>query len=266
MIPLLALIVIICFGVYFLSGKNERKITERVIIDNALLEENVLFYSELKPEGKIQFENDVSDFLNDVKITGIDTNVEELDRHLIAAAAMIPIFHFKEWKYYNLQEVLLYSDSINMNFESTGNSERNILGMVGSGVYEGKMFLSKHSLRAGFQNQTDKSNTAIHEFVHLIDKADGDTDGIPAILLEKTFVLPWLNLIQEQMQKIAKNKSDINPYATMNKAEFLSVAGEYFFERPELLKTRHPELYDMLKQIFGAKPLAKLKTQDCSTD
>ncbi|MEO6671127.1 MAG: zinc-dependent peptidase [Ferruginibacter sp.] len=251
MIPLIALIVIVCFAVYFLSGQNEKKIIERVIIDRALLEENVLFYSKLNPGDKQQFEKDVSDFLTDVKITGIDTIAEELDRHLIAAAAIIPIFYFKQWKYHNLQEVFLYSDSINMNFESTGNTDRNILGMVGAGVYDGKMFLSKHSLRTGFDNKSDKSNTAIHEFVHLIDKADGDTDGIPAILIDKTFVLPWLDLIQEQMQQIAKNKSDISPYATMNKAEFLSVAAEYFFERPDLLESKHPKLYAMLKQIFA---------------
>jgi hypothetical protein len=251
MIPLILLIAILCFAYYFLSRGKERTIIQPVVINTSLLEENVLFYSRLNAEEKKQFEHDVKDFLSDVKITGIDTNVEELDRHLIAAAAIIPIFYFKQWKYVNLHEVLLYSDAINMDFKSTGSEDRNILGMVGSGVYEGKMFLSKHSLREGFDNRTDKSNTAIHEFVHLIDQSDGDTDGIPAILLDKKFVLPWINLIQEQMQEIAKNKSDINPYATMNKAEFLSVTAEYFFERPDLLEKNHPALYQMLKQIFS---------------
>ncbi|MEO8770976.1 MAG: M90 family metallopeptidase [Ferruginibacter sp.] len=250
MIPFVLLIAVICFTIYFLSGKEKNKIIEPVFINTSLLDKNVLFYSKLIPEEKKQFEKNVADFLADVKITGIDTNVEELDRILIAAAAVIPIFHFKQWKYYNLQEVLLYSDAINMNFESAGNVDRNILGMVGSGVYEGKMFLSKHSLHEGFDNKMDKSNTAIHEFVHLIDKSDGDTDGVPAILLDKKFVLPWIELIQKQMQQIANNKSDINPYATMNKAEFLSVTAEYFFERPDLLEKNHPELYAMLKQMF----------------
>lgn len=250
MIPLIVLFAIICFAVSFLSGDGKKKIIEPVIVDITLLEENVLFYSRLNVEEKKQFEKDVKDFLSDVKITGIDTNVEELDRILIAAAAVIPIFYFKRWKYFNLQEVLLYSDAINMNFESAGDTDRNILGMVGAGVYEGKMFLSKYSLRLGFENKTDKSNTAIHEFVHLVDKSDGDTDGIPAVLLDKKFVLPWLSLIKEQMQQIAKQKSDINPYATMNDAEFLSVTAEYFFERPDLLEEKHPELYSMLKQMF----------------
>ncbi|WP_262503045.1 zinc-dependent peptidase [Polaribacter glomeratus] len=32
--------------------------------------------------------------------------------------------------------------------------------------------------------------------------------------------------------------------------EFLAVAGEYFFERPKLIKKKHPELYRMLETCF----------------
>jgi len=252
MIPFLLLTAIAIFAYYFLTSKKGMKAANSspVIVNTALLEQNVLFYSKLNAEEKKQFENDVKEFLEAIKITGVDTTVEEKDRILIAAAAVIPIFYFKQWKYYNLQEVLLYSDSINMNFETTGNADRNILGMVGTGAMEGKMLLSKHALELGFDNKTDKSNTAIHEFVHLIDKSDGETDGIPTILLDQQYTLPWLNLVYEQMQVIAKGKSDINPYALMNKAEFFAVVAEYFFERPELLEDKHPELYKMLSTMF----------------
>jgi len=182
----------------------------------------------------------------------VDTEIVELDKLMVASAAIIPIFYFKQWKYHNLQEVLLYSDAINMDFETTGEADRNIQGMVGTGSFEGKMLLSKHALQQGFYNKTDKSNTAIHEFVHLLDKSDGDTDGIPHVLLNKQYVLPWINLAYEQMQQIIKGRSDINPYATMNKAEFFAVAAEYFFERPALLKDKHPQLYDILKEMFDS--------------
>jgi hypothetical protein len=56
--------------------------------------------------------------------------------------------------------------------------------------------------------------------------------------------------MHEKMQQIAAGKSDINPYATMNKAEFFAVASEYFFERPDLLAEKHPVLYSMLKEMF----------------
>jgi hypothetical protein len=36
-----------------------------------------------------------------------------------------------------------------------------------------------------------------------------------------------------------------------NEAEFFAVATEAFFEKPTLLKTRYPELYEELARYFG---------------
>jgi hypothetical protein len=252
MIPFLILLAIALFATYFFTTMYPKKGVVATVtpIDPAWLEDHVLFYSELDAELRKIFEQKLSAFLTKVRITGVDTTVSETDRVLIAAAAIIPIFYFDHWEYPNLREVLVYSDSINMDFETKGNADRNILGMVGTGPLEGSLLLSKHALQQGFLNQTDKNNTAIHEFVHLIDKLDGETDGIPELLLNKPYVLPWVNLMHEKMQQIAAGKSDINPYATMNKAEFFAVASEYFFERPDLLAEKHPVLYSMLKEMF----------------
>ncbi len=252
MIPLIILFTIIVFAFYFFSNKNKSKnvAADSFVMDASMLEKNVLFYSKLEADDKKKFETDVQYFLQHTRITGVDTDVEELDKLLIASAAVIPIFYFEKWRYHNLREVLLYSNTMNMQFETNGNADRNIMGMVGTGPLEGSLLLSKPALRQGFSNQSDKNNTAIHEFVHLIDKSDGDTDGIPELLLDKQYTIPWLNLMHEQMQQIAKNKSDINPYAYTNKAEFFAVAAEYFFERPALLQEKHPQLYEMMKEMF----------------
>jgi len=126
-----------------------------------------------------------------------------------------------------------------MNFETEG-PDRSILGMVGTGIMNGKMILSKKALHHGFDVDDDKRNTAIHEFIHLIDKVDGSIDGIPKVLLDRPYVIPWLDLIHQKMEAIYKEKSDINPY----------VACEYFFEQPKLMEKKHPELYDILEKIF----------------
>ena len=168
---------------------------------------------------------------------------------MVAASAIVPIFAFPNWQYFNLKEVILYPQRFSQNFDTKGD-KRSVLGMVGSGFMEGKMILSKQALHHGFRNQSDKKNTAIHEFVHLIDKADGNIDGIPNLLLEKQYILPWIDLIQQKIEEICNGNSDINPYGATNKAEFFAVIGEYFFERPKLLKQKHPELYTLLEEIF----------------
>jgi len=215
----------------------------------SLLKNNVAFYNGLSEPAKINFEQRVQHFLSAVRITGVNTTVEDIDRVLIGASAIIPIFRFPDWEYINLHEILLYPETFTEQFEQSGN-ERNVLGMVGNGAMQHIMILSKYALREGFSNKTDKNNTAIHEFVHLIDKTDGEVDGVPEILLQHQYTLPWINMMHKNIQEIIKNGSDINAYGATNQAEFFAVVSEYFFERPDLLGKKHPELYHMLEQIF----------------
>lgn len=257
---------LIFFGIYLANPKLKNSVTaakEDIDVNDVILSSNIAFFRALDKKEQQQFEHEVREFLSYIKITGVGTSVDNLDRILVAASAVIPVFAFPEWKYHNLQEVLLYPDTFNNSFQTEGEG-RSIMGMVGSGYMEGKMLLSRHSLRQGFKNDSDKNNTAIHEFVHLIDKADGDTDGIPKQLLSKQYSIPWLDMTYQKMQEIINNDSDINPYGTANKAEFFAVVSEYFFERPDLLQQKHPELYTLLQQIFKQDPevqLQKLKTK-----
>ena len=55
------------------------------------------------------------------------------------------------------------------------------------------------------------------------------------------------------MEEIRQGGSGINPYAKTSKVEFFAVVSEYFFERPELLKRKHPELYELLEKVFKTK-------------
>ncbi|MEO7984713.1 MAG: M90 family metallopeptidase [Bacteroidota bacterium] len=219
----------------------------------SILQEQVEFYKHLSDPKKQEFENRVQLFLAQTKITGIKTTVEDIDKILIASSAVIPIFGFPDWEYGNLREVLLYPDSFNHDFEQTG-GDRSILGMVGSGAMNGVMILSQHELRQAFINKTGKTNTAIHEFVHLVDKTDGSADGNPEFILQRQYILPWLQLMQREIKTILADKSDINPYGATNEAEFFAVVSEYFFERPDLLEQKHPELYQLLATIFRQQP------------
>ncbi len=217
--------------------------------DKQFLLANIKYYAHLSDLDKKIFEYKIQEFLLNVKIIGVDTTVTKKDKLLIASSAIIPIFAFKNWQYRNLKEIIVYPSNFNLDFKTSG-PLRNIKGLVGTGYMEGKMLLSKTALHHGFSNQTDKRNTAIHEFIHLIDKADGVVDGIPQVLLEEPNQIPWLEYIYKQIGSIKTKQSDINEYGATNEMEFFAVASEYFFERPKLLKKKHPELYQKLEHIF----------------
>jgi len=250
---------LIIIVIFYVKKKNAWKIPKDDFSANwrIILSEKVIFYNNLNSEEKKRFEYKIQEFLLNCRITGIKTQVDDTDRVLIAASAVIPIFEFPEWKYLNIDEVLLYPASFDKDFVM--NSGSSVLGMVGNGYMEGKMILSKQSLQNGFRNETDKKNTAIHEFVHLIDKSDGAIDGVPELLLAKQYTIPWIDLIKQKIDEIYKGKSDINPYGATNKSEFFAVISEYFFERPELLKKKHPELYKLLEQIFKTDGISRFK-------
>lgn len=248
----LVFIAAIIYSIRFLST-NKKTIVKQVVVAVEKDVVDILFYQRLSGEDKKRFLKEVNSFLQRINITAINTDITDIDKIHVAVSAVIPMFAFEGWEYPHLEEVLIYNDHFNMGFETEGNEDRNIMGLVGTGAYKNKMLLSKPALQEGFNNKTDKNNTAIHEFVHLIDGADGDTDGVPEILMDKKYVLPWMNLIHDEMEKMKDNDSDINPYGYTNKSEFFAVAAEYFFERPELFEEKHPELYKMMQQIFKTK-------------
>ena len=268
MAQVLVLIIIFLFVVFAIRFTLYKKPLKKIELPEGyknLLTEHVVFYRSLNNEAKIRFEEKIKEFLAYIIIHGVNTNVNDLDKLLVASSGVIPIFGFPEWKYYNLTEVLLYPESFNEIDFLTKNTDRNVLGMVGEGAMQGTMILSKPALYNGFDNTSGKANTGIHEFVHLLDKEDGIVDGLPEALLKKQYSIPWLHLIAENILAIKDGKSDINIYGTTNKAEFFAVASEYFFEQPELFKIRHLELYNLLSKIFNQYPQG-IKDADISED
>lgn len=215
-----------------------------------ILRKRVKFYKNLDDSERRRFEQAIQNFLHDVRVTGVETTVKTVDKLYVAASAVIPIFGFPNWRYTNIDEVLLYKGNFNLDYQTEG-EKRNVLGIVGNRELSRMMILSKPALRQGFKNKSSKKNVGIHEFVHLLDKTDGATDGVPEHFLDQEYIIPWVNLMQEKIAEIKAGDNNINPYGATNRAEFFSVVSEYFFTRPHLLESKHPELYKLLEEIFN---------------
>lgn len=251
----IVLAVILLFIIrYFIKSTTRRETKAFPESWEKPLLEKVDFYKKLNSSEKKEFQSRMMIFLSETNVEAVQFQLEDVDTILVAASAVIPVFGFEEWHYNNLTAVILYPDYFNENLSFYKNDKsRRIAGMVGTGIYENKMILSRKALHYGFANATDKKNTAVHEFVHLIDKTDGATDGIPSNLLNHEYSIPWLKLIHEKMEEINNNKSDIRGYGGTSETEFFAVAAEYFFERPKLMQRKHPELYKMLESCFIKK-------------
>ncbi len=251
MLYILLFVLFLVFAIYAFTSKKKKSSNRSTNDWHALLTEHVAFYKRLDQTQQAHFRKRMQAFLDEVYVEGVEIGLSELDYVLVAASAVIPVFGFGDWEYNKLSGVLIYPNSFNEDLKFHDEAaDKRILGMVGTGQFEGQMILSRKALHHGFNNKTDKLNTGIHEFVHLIDKTDGFIDGIPERLFEHQYAIPWLNLMHTEMEAIHNNKTDIRAYGGTNKQEFFAVVSEYFFERPFLFKRKHPELHKMLVSCF----------------
>lgn len=215
-----------------------------------LLKKHVTFYTQLDKAERKRFERRMRHFFQRVTVTGADTEVTEMDKVMVAASGVIPTFGFENWNQYpRLNEVLLYKATFNRGNFATEGEGRDVAGMVGSGYMNGKLLLSRQALRQGFKN-AGRSNVGIHEFTHLLDKADGNVDGIPEYFIGQQYLIPWVEMMRTEMAAIEAGESDIDDYATTNKAEFFAVVAEYFFNRPAAFANEHPRLFALCERIF----------------
>jgi Mlc titration factor MtfA (ptsG expression regulator) len=211
-----------------------------------ILHKNVPFFRNL-PEGeRSYFEDRVRIFLAEKKITGVEADAGDLEKLLLASAALIPVFGIGDWEYDSLAEVIIYPRGFDDEYDfSSGRGD--VLGMVTDN--SSAVILSARELRGDFRAGKGR-NTAIHEFLHRIDGEDGIMDGVPSLLLNREQASRWREIRRLERRRIESGESPLDPYALTDEAEFFAVAGETFFSDPGLLEKGSPALYDIMRLIF----------------
>ena len=104
-------------------------------------------------------------------------------------------------------------------------------------------------------------NVVLHEFAHMIDMADGDADGVPA-LPSRAARDAWREVFDREFTRFcgrvdAGGHTSLDPYAAEHESEFFAVASEAFFESPKLLKQEFPELYALFSGFYRQDPAAR---------
>ncbi|HEY3788835.1 MAG TPA: zinc-dependent peptidase [Urbifossiella sp.] len=224
---------------------------------NDILETRVRFFRALDDSQKERFQKMVGIFLDEVRVTGVRTDVDDMVRVLVAAGAIIPVFGFTDWDYHRLDEVLVYPGSFDRDYH-TGTpekpSEANILGLTGLGSLRGVVILSKPSLLEGFSDDAGKENVGVHEFTHLVEEQEVESGLPPEVPPE--IVRQWVEYVARELAHPSNRRTGINDYAYTNEREFFAVLSEYFFGSPETLKAKDPTLYDLLRRLFHQDPAA----------
>jgi hypothetical protein len=106
----------------------------------------------------------------------------------------------------------------------------------------------------------DGDNLVIHEFAHKLDMLTGAANGFPPIHADMD-VAEWTNTFTEafkdfQAKTEAGIETDFNSYGASSPAEFIAVLSEEFFERPQVIHARYPQVYDLLRKFYRQDPMS----------
>lgn len=222
-----------------------------------ILDDHVRYYRRLNPPERERFEHLLRIFLAEKEIVACGVEVDDLTRVLIGASAVIPIFGFPAFEYGMLDTILVHPHPFGIpQARHELQKDEMALGMVGDrSIFSGTMVLSKPDLLRGFGLDPHEGHVGIHEFAHLIDKANGQLNGIPAGLPYQA-IRPWMELVQEELH--SQSPQTLPAYAYTNEEEFLAVTSELFFEQPQRLQDDHPALYDLLCQAYHQNPAERI--------
>jgi Mlc titration factor MtfA (ptsG expression regulator) len=217
----------------------------------ALLEARVEFYRRLCEAGRFRFEDDVRIFLAEQRVVGSHgANVDDSTRVLIAASAAMLGHGLPDWEWPSLRDIVVYPKAFDEEYRVGDHGE--LAGMVHS---QGPILIAQSALRHGFARPRDGHNVALHELAHVMDFASGAADGVPADL-DFVATAPWVEAISSRLSRMRRGRyaGALRPYAGTNEAELFAVAVEAFFERPEALRERDPELFELLADYLNQRP------------
>lgn len=245
---------VIAIAVYLFATRRSRR-RRRIASEplsasmRAVLEENVELFRRLSESEKQRFEREVGFFLDEQVVTGPrGAELPERLRVLVAASAVIVVFGRAGFRYPKLRDVVVYDEAFDEDYRQ--GDAKHILGMVHG---QGPILFSARALEQGFANPRDGHNVGLHEFAHVLDFETGMADGVPSLMPWKN-VAPWLEVMRDEAERVETKRSILRKYASTNEAEFFAVATEAFFERPDALRKKHPELYELLEDTYGQNP------------
>jgi Mlc titration factor MtfA (ptsG expression regulator) len=250
------------------KSRRRRKVIERPFPDEwvGLLARNFPHWALLDEQEQLRLQHLVQVLLDEKSWTGCGglAMTDEI-RLRVAAQAALLILSIPHDYYDNVESILVYPSSYMLpRARAVGPRllAEEKLAVQGSAHHGGPVVLSWDSARSGGRNAHDGHNLVYHEFAHKLDMLDGVVDGTPE--LESMRELhAWVQVMTaefERLQKDAKRgkKTLLDKYGATNPGEFFAVATEVFFEKPVQLRTRHAELYEVLRDFYQQDLAARM--------
>jgi hypothetical protein len=228
----------------------------------ALLEKNVPLYARLPEELRLRLHGRIAQFISTIRFEGCGGL--ELTEEMIltvAAQACLLVVHREGRPYPKLSAVYLYPttfSSVSKRMDAQGIVSEGEVRRLGESSHWGTVVLAWDSVTQGARHIADGDNVTFHEFAHQLDHEDGPTDGAPALPSSGAY-RTWSHVFHDNyadfLQRTEEGKKTVlDAYGATNPAEFFAVATETFFEKPQKLFEKRPDMYTELMKYYHLDP------------
>ena len=220
----------------------------------------------LDPEERAELDMAMLLFLDRVAFEGAGGLVvdEEMRVSIAAQACLLLIGQGDQEVYPRLQSVVVYPRSWIVEHEQRhpdGTVSVTHQRRLGESWGVGTLVLSWDDVQRGSADPDDGHNVVIHEFAHQLDSMEPSSAGAPP-LPRRSMYTAWAKVLGAEYRALIDDiehhrRTLLDAYAATNAAEFFAVTTEVFFERPEALRRRHPELYEQFRLFYQQDPAAR---------
>lgn len=267
----------------FFRKRRRAKIRRRPFPEDwlAIIERHVPVYRRMPRSTQSELREHVLVFLDEKRFEGCGgLEITDEIRVTIAAQACVLLVHRKPRYYPRLRSILVYPNGYvakNTEWSDDGTLTEETEHRLGESWTTGSVILSWNASKGGAASPHDGQNVVFHEFAHQLDQEDGLGDGAPILgrslgrAERDSMYVSWARIMQAEfdaLQRQVELEKDtlIDDYGATNPAEFFAVVTETFFEKPRLLRKRHPELYDQLAQYYCQDPATWTQAPDDDAD
>ncbi len=229
-----------------------------------ILRRRVPYFRSMPADLQLQLKKRMQVLLAEKPFIGCDSlEVTDEMRVTIAAQACLLILNRRTGYFADLRRILVYPgaflvDRVHTDGAGVLQERRQVLS--GESWSQGQVIVSWDDVVEGASVVDDGRNVVIHEFAHQLDQQNGHANGAP-ILGGRRRRERWARVLGEEFARLqeAAGRGEavlLSHYGATNPAEFFAVASEVFFEQPERMAEKHPELYSELSRFYRVNPLS----------
>jgi MtfA peptidase len=180
----------------------------------------------------------------------------------IAAQACLPVLKLGLERYSGFVGIIVQPDQVVARREvSDDDGVVHVYDEVLSGeaMQGGPLMLSWRDVRTAGSSAALGYNVVIHEFAHVLDMAEGEPNGTPA-LPDNLPAAEWQAVLAQEFRRFVErvdqgDETALDPYGAEAPEEFFAVASEAFFVSPRPMRDEHPALYELFVRLYRQDPL-----------